>query len=114
MPDLAPAPRQSPERSPQPALSPADTEGVASAALDRLDAIGACLLDEESAGRPFDARPALSITIYAHDGIGRADAILLNPDEHRPEAERCLAQVFADATFEPPDHDYTVVWPIPF
>ena len=89
-------------------------EGVAGAALERRDAIEECLLIEEESGRPFAGRPALQITVYPRDDGAGVEVSLAATQEHRAEAEACLADVFEDAVFERPEVEETVIWPLPW
>ena len=93
---------------------PATTQGVATAAVERQQAVVDCLMAEEDAGRPFVGRPTLRVSVWDDEGVGAIEVTLAGGTTHRPEAEACLAEAFADAQFAAPPVDHTVVWPVPF
>ncbi|MEQ1506425.1 MAG: hypothetical protein ABMB14_29630 [Myxococcota bacterium] len=121
--------RADPQRAPVPPplldpnqVYPSDLRGIATAALARRDGFVRCATDYRAAvaeangpdGDPgYDGRLTLKLTVThgAGDrGISAAEVVNGPADA---VFDACISAVMLDARFEAPDHDQSVMWPVP-
>ncbi|MEZ4241110.1 MAG: hypothetical protein R3F59_34115 [Myxococcota bacterium] len=88
-----------------------DIAGIAAAALSRTDRFVDCL-DAVRLADPEDegyGRLVLEVTV-AEDGTGDA-RVITGPDD--AQTQTCMGRVMADARFEAPEAQQSVVWTVP-
>lgn len=102
-----------PPIDPDQVFSP-ELRGVASAAVSRRELFQACW-DRYGPSTPdpgYDGRLTVQITVSPAGDHGEVHTEVLNgPPE--PAFQDCMAEVLADARFEAPDHDVSMIWPVP-
>jgi hypothetical protein len=89
----------------------ADPHGLASAAVSRrgdmLDCVGAYQKRTGESG--YEGRFTLKFTVSPADGV--STEIVNGPED--PDLHGCLDAVMKGVQFERPDHDVSMMWPIP-
>lgn len=90
-----------------------DLRGLASAAVTRRDDMVRCIRSfEQRGGEVPDGRFTIKVTVSPGDGAGVVSTEVVNGSDDVTLGD-CLQLTMEDVKFASPEHDFSMMWPIP-
>ncbi|MEQ1569837.1 MAG: hypothetical protein ABMA64_29645 [Myxococcota bacterium] len=92
---------------------PGFLRGLASAAVTRRDDMVRCIRSfEQRGGEVPDGRFTIKVTVSPGDGAGVVSTEVVNGSDDVTLGD-CLQLTMEDVKFASPEHDFSMMWPIP-